>query len=159
MSRERHAARELLPVDLAVALDRRLEPLRQRVHDRDADAVETARDLVALAAELAAGVELRQDDRQRRQAVGAVGSDVDRDAAAAVLHGDRVVRVDVDLDRVAVAGHGLVDGVVHDLVDEVMEPVDTGRADVHAGPQADRLEALEDGDVLCGVCGVGGHGS
>ena len=85
MSRERHAAREVLAVDLPVALDGRLEALRERVHDRHADAVEAARDLVALAAELAAGVELRQDDRQRRQAVGAVRSDVDRDAAAAVL--------------------------------------------------------------------------
>ena len=48
----------------------------------------------------------------------------------------------------AVAGQRLVDRVVDDLVDEVVQPADAGRADVHAGPLADRLEALEDGDVL-----------
>jgi hypothetical protein len=38
----RHAARELLPVDLAVALDRGHEPFRERVHHGDTDAVEPA---------------------------------------------------------------------------------------------------------------------
>src|ERR1035441_7720713 len=42
----------------------------------------------------------------------------------------------------------LVDGVVHHLVDEVVEAHDPGRADVHAGALANRLEALEDSDVL-----------
>ena len=64
----RLAARELLPVDLAVAPHLDDEPLRERVDDRDADAVQAAGDLVALAAELAAGVQLREDDRERRQA-------------------------------------------------------------------------------------------
>ena len=57
----------------------------------------------------------------------------------------------VDLDRVVVARHRLVDGVVDDLVDEVVEAARAGRADVHPGPEPDRLEAFEDGDVLCGV--------
>ncbi|MBQ1503491.1 MAG: hypothetical protein IIZ35_05740, partial [Clostridia bacterium] len=39
-----------------------LEPERQGVDDRRADAVQTARDLVALAAELTAGVKDREDD-------------------------------------------------------------------------------------------------
>ena len=114
-----HAARELLAVDLAVALDLGDEPLGERVDDGDADAVQAAGDLVAVAAELAAGVQLRQDDLERRDARAL--DLVDRDAAAAVAHGDRVVRVDRDLDRVVVARERLVDGVVDDLVDEVVE--------------------------------------
>jgi hypothetical protein len=94
-------------------------------------------------------VELRQDDREARHPRPL--DDVDRDAASAVDHGDRVVRVDRDVDRVVEAGHGLVDGVVHDLVDQMVKAPRTGRADVHPRPQADRLEALENGDVLCGV--------
>ena len=72
----------------------------------------------------------------------------DRDAAAVVGHGARVVGVDGDDDGGAVAGEGLVDGVVDDLVDEVVEASGARGADVHAGPFADRLEALEDLDVL-----------
>src|SRR5579862_8931556 len=61
----------------------------ERVHDRDTDAVQAARDLVALAAELAAGVQFRQDDGERRQ-TGAL-LDVGRDAATAIANRDRVV--------------------------------------------------------------------
>ena len=48
--------------------------------------------------------------------------------------------------RVGVAGQRLVDGVVDDLVDQVVQAALAGRADVHARPLAYRLEALEDGD-------------
>ena len=56
---------------------------------------------------------------------------------------------------VVAARERLVDGVVDDLVDEVVEAARARRADVHAGAQADRLEALEHGDVLCGVRSLG----
>ena len=58
--------------------------------------------------------------------------------------------MDRDLDAVVVARERLVDGVVDHLVDEVVEAARARRADVHPGPQPDRLEALEDRDVLCG---------
>jgi hypothetical protein len=49
---------------------------------------------------------------------------------------------------VAVAGKSLVNRVVNNLVDEVMKPARSSRADVHAGPLANSLETLQDGDVL-----------
>ena len=57
--------------------------------------------------------------------------------------------------RVAVAGEGLVDGVVDDLPDAVHEAARVGRADVHARALADRLEPLEHLKVVGGV--LGGH--
>ena len=150
---ERDTALELLAVHLAVATDFGDEPLGQRVDDGDADAVEAAGDLVAVAAELAAGVQLRQHDRQRGQPL--VLDQLDRDAGAAVGNGDRIVRMEGDLDVVVPAREGLVDGVVDDLVDEVMEAARARRADVHARPQPDGLEALQNSDVFCGVSGFG----
>ena len=49
--------------------------------------------------------------------------------------------------RVQMAGHRLVDGVVDDLPDQVVEPLQTGGADVHARALAHRVEALEHLDV------------
>ena len=64
-----------------------------------------------------------------------------------------------DVDAVAEAGHRLVDGVVDDLVDEVVQAALVGAADVHAGAAADGLEALEDLDIGSSVltCGCFGH--
>ena len=72
----------------------------------------------------------------------------DGDAAPVVDDRDRVVGVDRDGDLGAEAGERLVDGVVDDLVDEVVQAHHAGRADVHARALADRLEAFEDRDVL-----------
>ena len=58
----RLAALVLLLEDLAVAPDFEVEPLRQRIDDRDADAVQAARHFVAVVVELAAGVQHREHD-------------------------------------------------------------------------------------------------
>ncbi|GAA3443171.1 hypothetical protein Pve01_74460 [Planomonospora venezuelensis] len=70
----------------------------------------------------------------------------DRDAAAVVDDPDAVVGEERDLDPVGVPGQGLVDGVVHDLVDEVVETTFPGRSDVHARALTDRLKSFENGD-------------
>src|SRR5262249_22618844 len=104
-----------------------------------------------LTAELAAGVELRQHEGQGGHAL--VGHRVDGNARTEVADGDGVVRMERHLDLVVAAREGFVDAVVDHLVDEVMEAASAGRADVHAWSQADRLEALENGDVLGGIGG------
>jgi hypothetical protein len=115
--------------------------------------VKTARDLVSLAAELAAGMQLRENDRERRESL--VLDHVDGNSAAGVDDRDRVVGMDGDVDEIVAAGERLVDGVVDDLVDEVVEAPGTGGADVHPGAEPDRLEAFQDRDVLCGVIRLG----
>ena len=149
----RDAAGELLPVEHPVTADLGDEPLGERIDDRDTDAVKTARDLVAVAAELAAGVELREHDRERGQAL--VLDHVDGDAGALVDNGDRVVGVNRDVDHVVSAGERLVDSVVDHFVDEVVQPARTRRSDVHPGAEPNRLEAFQDRDVLCGVIRLG----
>ena len=82
------------------------------------------------------------------------GRDVDGDAAAVVDDAHAAVGEQRDVDAVGVAGEGLVDRVVDDLPHQVVQAALTGRADVHAGTLADRLEALEDRD-RAGVVGGG----
>src|SRR6185503_233926 len=142
------AAAERHRVDRAVAAHLDLELLRQGVHDRDADAVQAARDRVAAAAELAAGVQDGQDHLERGAAVLRAGDRLDGDAAAVVEDTGGAVGVQGDDDPVAEPGHRLVDRVVDDLVHEVVEASDARGPEVHAGSLADRLETFEDLDVL-----------
>ena len=112
--------------------------------------MQAAGNLVAVAPELPARVELRQDDGQCRQAA-LLGHGADRDARAVVAHGHRIVRMKGHLDAPGTACQGLVDRVVDHLIDEVVEPPRARRADVHARAQPDRLEAFEHSDVFSGV--------
>jgi hypothetical protein len=127
--------------------------LRERVDDGDPDTVQAARHLVAAAvAELAAGVEHGQHHLERRAPL--LLHRGDGDAAAVVDDGDRVVGVDRHLDAVAEPGERLVDGVVDDLVHQVVQTAHTGGADVHPRALPHGFEALEDGDVLGVIAGA-----
>src|SRR5699024_6103767 len=141
----RHAARVGLAPDVAVAPDLDLHPAGQGVDHGGAHAVQTAGDRVAAAAELAAGVQHGEHELHGGLALGGVHRH--GDAAGVVDAAHAAVGQERDLDGVAVAGHRLVDRVVHDLLDHVVQAALTGGADVHARALADRLEALEDGDV------------
>ena len=147
---ERLAALVTLLIDLPVAPDLDVQRLRQRVDDGDADAVETAGDLVGAVflVELAAGVEHRQHDFGGGLAALV---DIDRNAAAVVDHRDGVVDVERDVDLGRVAGERFVDRVVDDLVDEVVQPLRPGGADVHGWPLADGFQPFEHLDLVGAV--------
>jgi succinyl-CoA synthetase alpha subunit len=72
--------------------------------------------------------------------------DVHGNAAAVVDDGNAGVLVDRDGDLRAEAAHGLVHGVVDDLLDEVVQAVGTGGPDVHGRALSDWIEAFEDLD-------------
>ena len=128
------------------AVDFQDQLLGECVHDRDTDAVQAPGDLVAFATELSSGVQHRQHDLGCGFA-GVLGMFLDRDTSAVVHDPTAPVREDGHVDARAVAGHRLVDGVVHDLPDEVVQARRSGGADVHTGSHANRLEAFKNGDV------------
>src|SRR3712207_7623074 len=87
----REAALVALAPHVPLAPHLELEPLRERVDDGGADAVQAARNLVAGAVELAAGVQRGHDDLRRGLAVLLHGAD--GQAAAVVGDGEGVVPV------------------------------------------------------------------
>ena len=149
---DRVAVVELHEMRLAVAPDGELEPGRQRVDHRDADAVQAAGHLVRVLVEFSAGVELGHDDLGGGNALAFV--DVDRDAAAVVAHGAGTVGIERDHDVLGKAGQRLVDGVVDDLVDHVVQAgTVVGVADIHAWPLAHGIEPFEHFDRFGVVIG------
>src|SRR5215472_8494245 len=75
------------------------------------------------------------------------GLDVDRNAPAIVTYLGRMIRVQDDLDLAARPVQGLVDRVVDDLPQAVEHAPAVSRPDVHAGPLADRVEALKHSEM------------
>ena len=131
---------ELHLVNLAVLVDLDRQPLGKGVDHRRAHAVEAAGDLIAPAAELAAGVE--DGVHHLQGGLAGLGLDVHGDAPAVVHDGDGVPLVDLDQNLRAEARQGLVDGVVHNLIDQMVEAGGGGGADIHAGPLPHGLQAL-----------------
>ena len=152
----RHAIGEALGPAVAVAPDVDVEARAERIDHRHTDSVQPAGHLVAAAAELAAGVERREHERDRRDLLDRVL--VDGDAAAVVDDPHAAVGLQRHFDVGGVAGEGFVDRVVDDLVDEVVEPALTRGADVHARPLAHGLQTLEKLDVAGIVRGIRGNG-
>ena len=102
-------------------------------------------DLVGILVELAASMQLGKHNLKRALMLGRVH--VDRNTATIILHGTTLasllVQVQTDRNLVAETRHGLVDGVVNDLVYQLMQAGDAGRANVHAGSQTYRLKPFE----------------
>ena len=108
--------------------------------------MKAAGDLVAAVTELASRVQDSQHQGDGRDLLN--GMLLDGDAAAVVGHPHTTVVEENNVDLVAVPGQGLVDGVVDDLVDQVVQPAFPRRADVHAGTLPDRLQALQHRDLV-----------
>ena len=141
----RHAAVEAYAVKFAALPHFRDQPLGQRVDAGYAHAVQSARDLVAAAAELAARVQFGEHHFHRGLAFLLYYAD--RDAPAVVRDAHRTVREDLHRYLGAVARERLVDGVVHHLGDEMMKPPGVRRSDIHPRALSDGVEPLEHLDV------------
>ena len=138
---------ELYAMDLTVAPHRQAQPVRQRIHDRHPDAMQTARNLVAVLIELAARMQFGHHDLGGGTSFLVVGVHIGGDSAAIVGDRDGIVGVNRDHDLVAMTSQGLVDRVVDDLEHHVMQPgTVAGVADVHSRPLAHGLQPLEHAD-------------
>ena len=110
------------------------------VHNGNADAVQTAGNLVALTAEFAAGMQNGEHDLDGGDLL--LGMLVHGNTAAVVIAGDGIVGMDGHLDGIAVPGQGLVHSVVDHLVDQVVQTAGTGGADVHARAFANSFKSF-----------------
>ena len=114
--------------------------------------MQTAGNLVAAAAELAARVQNRQADLDRGAADLRVNAD--REAASVVLHGAGAVLVQRDDDLVAEARQRLVHRVVHDFIHQMVQAALVRRADIHARPLAHGLKPFENLNLVLVVSAI-----
>ena len=147
------AARKGDLVDVSVAAHLYVHGGGEGVDNGDAHAVETARDLIPVAAEFAARVQDGEHDLDRRHTALV---HVDGDAASIVDDSDAVVPVDGHGYGIAVARERFVDGVVDNLIDKVMQSAFRCRANVHTGTFSYCLESLENLNLTRAVVSVDG---
>ena len=118
---------------------------RQRVHHGNTHTVQTAGDRVAAATELAACVQLGHHGFHAGNAFAR--HFVDRNASSVIDHAHAAVRQNRHFDMRGIARQRLVDGVVDDLIHQVMQATGAGGADVHARADSHRLKAFQHSQI------------
>ena len=114
-----HAVFKGHKIFFAAAPHTQLKSIRQRIDNRDAHAMQTARNLVGVLVEFSTGMELGHDDFGRRHALFFVN--IDRHAAPVVAHRTRAIAVQNHIDFIAMTCQRFVDGVIDDFVNHVMK--------------------------------------
>lgn len=77
--------------------------------------------------------------------------DAYRDTTAIVNDRNGIAFIDDDADGVAVACQGLVHGVIHDLIYQMMESPARGTADIHAWSFTNCFQSLQNLNLICSI--------
>ena len=81
--------------------------------------------------------------------------DARRDTAAIIGDGDRVVVINDNGNIAAIAGQGLIDGIIDDFVDQMMQPLFARGANVHTRPALDRFQTFQSLKLVGAVFMIG----
>ena len=122
------------------------------VDARNAHTVQTARNLIGAFIELTAGVQHRHHHFQRTAFF--LGVHIGGDTAAIVAYRNGIILVNGHLHMGAVARQGLVDGVVHHFIHQMVQTPHVYVADIHGGTLAHGLQSLQYLNVLGGIVGL-----
>ena len=72
----------------------------------------------------------------------------DRHAAAFVFDRAGSIRIQRDGDFLSISVKGFINGVIHDFPDQMMQAMRVGRADIHARTFADRIQTVQDLNII-----------
>ena len=152
LARHREGARRLaalipLLVNRTITLNGHVQPCRDGVHGRNADAVKSTGHLVGGVVEFSTGVELRHDDFRRRDAE--FGMLIHRNSAPVILHRHTAVGVHDHVDAIVAVRKMFVHGVVDDFPNAVVQrrPV-VWIPKVHSGAHPHRFESFQNLDAV-----------
>ena len=127
----------ILAVDRTLTIYLYVHLLRERIHAAHTHTVEATGYLVAVLVELTTGMEHRHNDFERRFMLLRVH--IYRNTTTVILNGDGVILVDVHGYLIAETRQRLINGVVHYLINKVMQTLERYIADIHRRTFTHRL--------------------
>ena len=140
------AALKALEMHLALTAHGDFHPLTQSIDDGDTNAMQASRNLVTTGSEFATGMQHRQNGF--KGTFPSAGVHIGGNPPAVVTDGHRAVLTQHHQNSVAMAREGLIDRVIHHLINQVVQTSWSGGADVHARAFADRFKSLQDLDLF-----------
>ncbi len=111
--------------------------------------MQTARDLVGIAVELATGMQYGHNDLGRRLFLRRMH--IDRNTTTVVFHRDRTINMNSYRDFVTVSGQTFINGVIHHFIDQMVQTLGTGRTNIHGRPLTNCGQSFKNLDALSTV--------
>ena len=118
-----------------------LQPFAQGIYNTGTNAVQTAGYFISAAAELTAGMQHGKYHFKGRNTH--LGMNTGGNTTSVITDADLITGQNGHFDVITEAGQCLVDGVVYDLIDQMMQASGTGRTDIHTGTFTYSLKAFQ----------------
>ena len=132
----------------AVPADFDIQVCRKGIDNRGTHTVETAAGLVYRIVEFASCVQSREYQTLRGYALGV---HVHGNTTAIVRHSTGSVLLQIYTDFRTEARQMFVHGIVHNLIDQMVQALAGHAANIHAGPFTYRLQSFQNGNAACVV--------
>ena len=107
--------------------------------------MQTAGNLIGVFIEFTSGMQNRHHNF--KSALVLFRHNVNRDSASIILNCTGSVLVQCDRDVFTESGKSFINGVVHNLIDKMVQTTGIGTADIHGRALTHRSKTLENGDV------------
>ena len=137
----RHAALEGHFVSLAVLVNFRFQPFGKRVHTGNAHAVQTAGKFISAAAEFTARMQFGK--HHFHSGFSFLFYYTRGNTASVIGDGYASVFLQFNQNGIAISRHSFVHGVIHNLVNQMMQSALIGRTDVHTRSLSHRLKTFQ----------------
>ena len=138
-------------MDFAVTLNLNFHRGRKRVNHGYTYTVQTTGYLVAVTAELTAGMKHRQNDFDSGHTAFV---HVYRDTTSIIRNGNAVIPMNRHINLVAVTGQSFVDGVIDNFVYEMMQTTFGSAADIHTRTHTHSLQTFENLNLFSTIIGI-----
>jgi hypothetical protein len=124
----------------------------QSIDNRNADTVQSTRDLVGIIIKFTSGMQLRHDHFGCRNALFSVN--INWNAAAIIGNRHRPIFIQPHLDNITMPGKRLINRIIDNLINHMMQPGTIIRvADIHAGALANSVQTAQHFNRICSIIG------
>ena len=128
-------------IDFSVFTNRNIQKTGQCIHNTGSHTVQSAGNLIAGSAELSAGMEYGKYNFKCR--LSGFLLDIYRNSSTVILYGNGIVLMNGYGNIVAKTGQSLIYGIIHYLINKVMQAANRSTADIHSGTFSYRFQTLQ----------------
>ena len=138
-----------LMIYLTTLINLYFQPLRKRINNGCTYTVKASGNLISSAAEFTAGMKHSKNNLNCRYTC--LGVKINRHSTSVIDNGDGIVLIYLYLNGSTESCQGFIDGVVYDLIDQMMKSSVGCRSNIHTRSFADCFQSLQNLYLFCTV--------